>query len=92
MLVLKARLRYINSVQGKVAGLDHLIFLKEAYEKATKLEPYNANYHYELSRVLYSLGDIKLASLFRNRAIELFPSQPIFKKNLGFTEKADQKM
>ncbi|PYV90660.1 MAG: hypothetical protein DMG05_09645 [Acidobacteria bacterium] len=92
MLVLKARLRYINSVQGKVAGLDHLIFLKEAYEKATKLEPYNANYHYELSRVLYSLGDIKLASLFRNRAIELFPSQPIFKNNLGFTEKADQKM
>jgi len=92
MLILKARLRYINSAKKGVAAFADLTSLKEAYEKATTLEPYNARYHYELSRVLYALGDVKMASLFRNRAVELFPSQPTFKNNLKFAEKPEQKV
>ncbi|MEW5977046.1 MAG: tetratricopeptide repeat protein [Acidobacteriota bacterium] len=49
--------------------------LRNAYEQAVKSDPFNAEYHHELGRVLGALGDRAEADRMRERAMQLFPSE-----------------
>jgi len=79
-VILQAKFRYLNASQKRQAGLAQLLVLREAYERATRLDAFNANYHHELSRILFALGETKWALQSRDRAIELFPSEPKFRQ------------
>jgi len=50
--------------------------LSEALKKAVHLDPYNAEFHFELSRLYKGLGDEKLSAESRATAAALFPSEP----------------
>ena len=78
-VILQAKFRYLNASQKRQAGLAQLLVLREAYERATRLDTFNANYHHELSRILFALGETKLALQSRDQAVDLFPSEPKFK-------------
>jgi O-Antigen ligase len=79
MIIFQAKMKFLTSAQRGETGPALLIPLKVAYKKATLLDPFNAEYHYELSRVLVLIGEKESASLARSRAIELFPSEPKFR-------------
>jgi O-antigen ligase len=79
-VILQAKFAYLNANQKRQAGLAQLLVLREAYERATRLDVFNANYHHELSRILFALGETKWAQS-RDRAIELFPSESKFRQN-----------
>jgi len=79
-VILQAKLKLLSTTHKQQVGLTQLLVLREAYEKATQLDVCNANYHYELSRVLFALGETKLAWQARDRAIELFPAEPRFRQ------------
>ena len=78
-VILQAKFRYLNASQKRQVGLAQLLVLREAYERATRLDAFNANYHHELSRILFALGETKLALQSRDQAVDLFPSEPKFK-------------
>jgi O-antigen ligase len=80
-IILQAKFMCLDADQKRQAGLTQLLILRQAYEKATLLDAFNASYHHELSRVLFALGETKLALRSRDRAIELFPSEPKFKRS-----------
>ena len=54
--------------------LDLLQALRSPLEEAVRLDPFNAEFHFELSRVYKGLGNDKLADESRARALALFPS------------------
>jgi tetratricopeptide (TPR) repeat protein len=80
-IVLQAKLACLDADQKRQAGLTQLLALRKAYERAIQLDAFNASYHHELSRVLFALGETKLSLRSRDRAIELFPSEPKFKRS-----------
>ena len=49
--------------------------LRNSLEEAVRLDPYNAEFHFELSRVYQGLGNNKLADESRAKAVALFPSE-----------------
>jgi hypothetical protein len=59
----------------------HLLLqtLKETFETASRLDPYNASFHFELSRIYAKLGETELSRESREKAISLFPSEPRFR-------------
>jgi hypothetical protein len=57
-----------------------LEILLQGYLRATSLDPYNAHYHFELSRIQSALGENDAASASRARAIQLFPTEPRYRK------------
>jgi len=57
-----------------------LLALRESLKEAVRLDPYNAEFHFELSRVYRGLGDERLADESRGMAIALFPSEPKYRK------------
>jgi O-antigen ligase len=81
-IILQSRFRYLNARLKGQDRRDQLLALRDAYDKAARLDPYNANYQYEFSRILFALGETELALHSRNRAIELFPSEPKFRQDL----------
>jgi len=60
--------------QGKPTA-ELLQTLRRFLEEAVRLDPYNAEFHFELSRVYRGLGNTKLADERRARAEALFPSE-----------------
>jgi tetratricopeptide (TPR) repeat protein len=79
--ILQAKIKYLAERQKATEGCSHLIALATAYKEAIQLDPFNAQYRYDLSRILSALGETKLASLSRNKAIELFPSEPKYRED-----------
>jgi tetratricopeptide (TPR) repeat protein len=59
--------------QGKPT-LDLLQALRRPLEEAVRLDPFNAEFHFELSRIYKGLGNDELADESRARAVALFPS------------------
>ena len=53
--------------------------LSQSLEEAIRLDPYNAEFHFELSRVNKGLGNEKLSDESRARAAALFPSEPKYR-------------
>jgi hypothetical protein len=53
--------------------------LSQSLEEAVRLDPYNAEFHFELSRVYRGLGKDKLSDESRARAVALFPSDPKYR-------------
>jgi len=53
--------------------------LSQSLEEAIRLDPYNAEFHFELSRVYKGLGNEKLSDESRARAVALFPSEPKYR-------------
>jgi hypothetical protein len=53
--------------------------LSHSLEEAVKLDPYNAEFHFELSRVYKGLGNEKPSEESRARAVALFPSEPKYR-------------
>ncbi len=75
IIILRGKIESLNaSAKGK-KGPEALIPLRQAYERGTRLDPLNASYHYELSRILEALGEKGLASQARLKASSLFPSE-----------------
>jgi len=60
--------------QGKPTA-ELLQTLRHSLEEAVRLDPYNAEFHFELSRVYQGLGSNKLADESRAKAVALFPSE-----------------
>jgi Tfp pilus assembly protein PilF len=68
----------LRQQQGEVtAGL--LNTLCRSLEEAVRLDPFNAEIHFELSRVYKGLGDAKLSDESRAKAMALFPSNPRYR-------------
>lgn len=55
-----------------------LLTLKEGLERAVVLDPFNAEYHYELSRIYAGLGEAELSRRALAHAHAVFPSDPRF--------------
>jgi hypothetical protein len=53
--------------------------LSHFLEEAVRLDPYNAEFHFELSRVYKGMGNDKLSDENRARAVALFPSDPKYR-------------
>ena len=64
--------------QGKPTA-ELLQTLSHSLEEAVRLDPYNAEFHFELSRVYRGLGNDKLSNESRARAVALFPSDPKYR-------------
>jgi hypothetical protein len=64
--------------QGKPTA-ELLQTLRHSLEDAVRLDPYNAEFHFELSRVYGGLGNDKLSDQSRARALALFPSDPKYR-------------
>ena len=64
--------------QGKPTG-ELLQTLSQSLVEAVRLDPYNAEFHFELSRVYRGLGNDKLSNESRARAVALFPSEPKYR-------------
>ncbi len=64
--------------QGKPTA-ELLQTLSHSLEEAVRLDPYNAEFHFELSRVYQGLGNEKLSDESRARAVALFPSEPKYR-------------
>jgi O-antigen ligase/polysaccharide polymerase Wzy-like membrane protein len=64
--------------QGKPTA-ELLQTLRRSLEEAVRLDPYNAEFHFELSRVYRGLGNDKLSDESRARAVALFPSDPKYR-------------
>ena len=64
--------------QGKPTA-ELLQTLRHSLEEAVRLDPYNAEFYFELSRVYRGLGDGKLSDESRAKAVALFPSEPKYR-------------
>jgi len=64
--------------QGKPTA-ELLQTLSHSLEEAVRLDPYNAEFHFELSRVYKGMGNDKLSDEIRARAVALFPSDPKYR-------------
>ena len=64
--------------QGKPTG-ELLQTLSQSLVEAVRLDPYNAEFHFELSRVYRGLGNDKLSDESRAKAVALFPSEPKYR-------------
>jgi hypothetical protein len=64
--------------QGKPTA-ELLQTLSHSLEEAVRLDPYNAEFHFELSRVYRGLGNDKLSNESRAKAVALFPSDPKYR-------------
>ena len=53
-----------------------LLDLKKNYQRATELDPYNSEYHFQLSRILTALGEDEPSIVEKRRAQALFPAEP----------------
>jgi protein-S-isoprenylcysteine O-methyltransferase Ste14 len=53
--------------------------LSQSLKEAVRLDPYNAEFHFELSRVYKALGNEELSDQSRARAVALFPSEPKYR-------------
>ncbi len=53
--------------------------LSRSLEEAVRLDPFNAELHFELSRVYKGLGNAKLSDESRAKAVALFPSDPRYR-------------
>jgi O-Antigen ligase len=53
--------------------------LSQSLKEAVRLDPYNAEFHFELSRVYEGLGNEKRSAGSRARAVALFPSEPKYR-------------
>jgi hypothetical protein len=78
--VLVGKLRVQRLAQEGRDSYSLLLILRETFEAARRLEPYNAYFHFELSRIYTKLGETELARESREKANSLFPSEPRFKQ------------
>ena len=53
--------------------------LSQSLKEGVRLDPYNAEFHFELSRVYKGQGNENLSDESRARAVELFPSEPKYR-------------
>ena len=53
--------------------------LGQSLKEGVRLDPYNAEFHFELSRVYKGLGNENLSDEGRARAVALFPSEPRYR-------------
>jgi hypothetical protein len=77
--VLVGKLRVQRLAQESTNSYPLLQTLRETFETASRLDPYNASFHFELSRIYAKLGEAELSKESRERAISLFPSEPRFR-------------
>jgi tetratricopeptide (TPR) repeat protein len=68
----------LRQQQGEVTA-ELLNTLCRSLEEAVRLDPFNAEIHFELSRVYKGLGDAKLSDESRAKAMALFPSNPRYR-------------
>ena len=64
--------------QGE-ATAELLKTLSRSLEEAVRLDPFNAEFHFELSRVYRGQGNAKLSDESRAKAVALFPSDPRYR-------------
>jgi tetratricopeptide (TPR) repeat protein len=76
LIFLQSNLKLKNSFDK--GSLDHSILfdLKKNYQRATELDPYNSEYHFQLSKILKALGEEDASLQEKRRAQALFPSEP----------------
>ncbi len=80
-LVLQSKLKLqIASERGSL-GKTALLDLKLAYQKGTRLDPYNAEYHFQLGKIMQALGEIDMAGQEKRKARELFPAEAKYRNN-----------
>ena len=53
-----------------------LLDLEKNYRRATELDPYNSEYHFQLSRILTALGEDEPSIVEKRRAHALSPAEP----------------
>ena len=74
-LILQSKLKLQIASETGPLEKTALVDVKLAYQKAARLDPYNAEYHFQLSKILQALGEIEMAGQERKIAIRLFPAE-----------------
>ncbi len=59
---------------------DSLKRLRDGFEQASRLDPFNAEFHYQLGRIYTILGNKRQARAAAESARNLFPSEPKYKQ------------
>jgi tetratricopeptide (TPR) repeat protein len=78
-VTLAARVRLQLAIQKDTVDVALLRATRTSYERAVALEPFNAEIHYELGRILIALGERELACQAWHRSQQLFPAEPKFR-------------
>jgi len=81
LVVLDSKINFQAATYRKNSGIESLPILRSGLERAVALDPYNANYHYELSRIYTALGAQELSQKALQKANFLFPSEPKFQRH-----------
>jgi O-antigen ligase len=79
LIFIHSNLKLKNSFDR--GSLDHstLLNLKQNYQRATELDPYNSEYHFQLSKILKALGEDEASIKEKQRAQLLFPAEPRYR-------------
>jgi len=80
LIFLYSNFRLKNSFDSGSLDQTTLLELKKNFLRAAELDPYNSEYHFQLSKILNALGDSEAASLEKKRAQMLFPAEPRYKR------------
>jgi len=75
LFFLYSNLKLKNSFDRGKLDQAALLDLKKNYQRATELDPYNSEYHFQLSKILTALGEREASSLEKRRAQALFPAE-----------------
>ncbi len=79
-ITLEAKVRLQLAIQQQRVDQRLLESVLDSFEKATALDPYNAETVYELGRILMALGREDDAEKARLKARNLFPSEPKYQQ------------
>ena len=76
LIFLYSNLILRNSLDKGNLNQATLLDLKKNYRRATELDPYNSEYHFQLSRILTALGEDEPSIAEKRRAQALSPGEP----------------
>ena len=76
LIFLYSNLILRNSLEKGNLNQATLLNLKKNYRQATELDPYNSEYHFQLSRILTALGEDVPSITEKRRAQALSPGEP----------------
>ncbi|MFN8007206.1 MAG: O-antigen ligase family protein [Terriglobia bacterium] len=77
---LYSNLQLKTAFENGTLDQSRLLGLKLSYQKAVALDPYNAEYHYQLSKILAASGETNAAEVEKRRAQALFPAELKYRK------------
>jgi O-antigen ligase len=89
-IILQGKLETQRLKQEGKPTTELLQTLSQSLEEGTRLDPYNAEIHFDLSRVYEAIGNQQLSLKSRSKAIALFPSESRYRSAKSIVADAEQ--